>query len=132
MVKPVDPFERSEFDGFEAAPRPTSVDHLGLVEAVDHLGQSIVVAVSDAADRRLYPGFGEALGVLDGQILRSAVAMMDDAAPMGRSSIVKRLFQRVKYEAGMRRPAGPPADDPPGVGIDDKGDVDEPRLRLAT
>jgi len=27
----------------------------------------------------------------------------------------------------MSRPAGPPADDPPSIGIDDEGDVDEPR-----
>lgn len=27
----------------------------------------------------------------------------------------------------MRRSAGSPADDPPGVGIDDEGDIDEPR-----
>ena len=40
MVEPVDPFERGVFDGFKAAPRSTPVDHLGLVEAVDRLGQS--------------------------------------------------------------------------------------------
>jgi hypothetical protein len=52
MVEPVDPFERGIFDSFEAAPRSTPVDHLGLVEAVDGLGQSVVVAVADAANRR--------------------------------------------------------------------------------
>ena len=45
-------------------------DHFGLVEAVDCLGQSVVVAVADAADRRLDPGFGKALGVLDRHVLR--------------------------------------------------------------
>ena len=44
VVEPVDPLERGIFDGFEAAPRPASVDHLGFVEAVDGLGQSVVVA----------------------------------------------------------------------------------------
>jgi hypothetical protein len=29
------------------------MDHLGLVEAVDGFGESIVIGISDAADRRL-------------------------------------------------------------------------------
>jgi len=40
--------------------------------------------------------------------------MMDEAAPVGRPSIVKRRFQGIEDEAGMRRPAGPPANDRPG------------------
>lgn len=52
--------------------------------------------------------------------------MMDEAVPMGRPAIVKRLFQGIEDEAGMRRPAGSPANDPPDVCIDDEGDVDEP------
>jgi hypothetical protein len=45
---------------------------------------------------------------------------------MGRPAIMQRLFQGIEDEAGMRRPAGPPAYDPPSIGIDDQGDVDEP------
>ena len=103
------------------------MDDLSLVEAVDCLGQSVVIAVADPANRGLDPGLGEALGVLDGHILRPAVAMMDEPAPMGRPTIVKRLFQGIEDEAGMSCPAGPPTDDPPGIGIDDECDVDEPR-----
>lgn len=62
MVEPVDPFEGRVFHRFEAPPRPTPMDHLGLVEAIDGLSQSIVTAVADAADRGLDPGFREALG----------------------------------------------------------------------
>ena len=102
------------------------MDDLGLVEAVDHLGQGVVVAVPDTADRWLDPSFGKALGVLDGHVLRPAVAMMNEAAPMGRPAIMKCLLQG-EHEVGMRRSAGPPTDDPPGVGIDDEGDVDKPR-----
>jgi hypothetical protein len=43
------------------------------VKAVDRLGQSVVVAFADAADRRLDPGFGEALGIFDREILAAAV-----------------------------------------------------------
>lgn len=69
MIEPVDPLERGVLDSFEAAPRAASVDYLGLVKAIDRLGQSVVVAVADAADRRLDAGLGEAFGVLDGYIL---------------------------------------------------------------
>ncbi len=50
VVEPVDPFESGHLDGFEAAPRAASMDHLGLVEAVDGLGQRVVVGIADTAD----------------------------------------------------------------------------------
>ena len=64
-VEPVDPFERGELDGLEAAPWSTTVDDLGLVEAVDGFGQGVIVAVANAASRGLEPGFGQTLGVFD-------------------------------------------------------------------
>ena len=123
MVEPVDPFERGLLNGFEAAPRSSPVDHFGFVEAVDRLGQRVIVA----ADRWFDPGLGEALGVFDRNVLRSTVAMMNETASMGGPAVMKRLFRSIEDEAGMRRRAGAPAYDPFGVGIDDKGDVDEPR-----
>ena len=53
--------------------------------------------------------------------------MMDQAAAMGRPAIVQRLFQSIEDEAAMRRPSGSPADDPPSISVDDKGDVVGPR-----
>jgi hypothetical protein len=38
---------------------------------------------------------------------------------------MKRLFQSVQDKVRMCCPAGPPADDPPGVSVDDEGDIDE-------
>jgi hypothetical protein len=38
---------------------------------------------------------------------------------------MERLFESVQDKVGMRRSAGPPADDPPRVGVDDEGDIDE-------
>ena len=46
--------------------------------------------------------------------------MMDEAAATYRASVVKRLFQGIEDEAGMRRAAYPPADDTPGECIDDE------------
>ena len=51
--------------------------------------------------------------------------MVHEPAAMDRPSIMQSLLQRVEHEAGVRRARHPPADDPPGVGVDDEGDVDE-------
>ncbi|ESW70531.1 hypothetical protein X773_28050 [Mesorhizobium sp. LSJC285A00] len=45
------------------------MDHLGLVKAFDRFGESIVVAVADAAYRRLDAGLRQALGVSDRDVL---------------------------------------------------------------
>ena len=69
MVEPVDPFERGVFDRLERPPRPTPVDHLGLVKAIDRLGQSVVIAVADATDGWLDPCLGKPFGVFDRDVL---------------------------------------------------------------
>jgi hypothetical protein len=51
VVEPVHPPEPGELDCLDAAPRSTPTDHLGLEQAVDGLGESVVVAVADTADR---------------------------------------------------------------------------------
>ena len=45
------------------------MDDLGFVEAVDRLGESIVIGVADAADGRLDAGLSQALGVFDRDVL---------------------------------------------------------------
>jgi hypothetical protein len=47
IVEPVDPFQGGELDGFQVSPRAAAPDHLGLVEAVDGLGEGIVVTNPD-------------------------------------------------------------------------------------
>ena len=125
MVEPVNPFERRELDGFEISPWPTPMDHLGLVETVDGFGESIVIGISDAADRRLHASFSQALGVFDRDVLAAPVAMVHEPAAMNRPSIMQRLFQRIEHEARMRRAGSPPTNDPAGIGVDDEGNVDE-------
>ena len=63
VVEPVDPSESGELHRLEAAPRSAPMDHLGLEQPDDGLGQSVIVAVSDAADGRLDTRLGEALRV---------------------------------------------------------------------
>ena len=36
------------------------------------------------------------------------------------------LFEGIENEPGMRGGADPPANDPPGIGVDNEGDIDEP------
>ena len=127
IVEPVDPAQCGELDGLEAPPRPAPVDDLGLVETVDRLGECVVVAVSDAADRRLDAGLGKALGVADADILGPAIRMMHEPAAMKGPPFVQGLFKSIEDEARMCRPAHPPADDAAGIGVDHEGDVDEAR-----
>ncbi len=51
--------------------------------------------------------------------------MVHETAALDRPPRVQGLLQRVEHEAGVRRPAHPPADNAPGIGIDHKGHIDE-------
>jgi hypothetical protein len=53
-----------------------TMDDLGLVEAIDRLGECVVIAVTDVADGGLDAGFSQPFGVANAHILRSAVAMV--------------------------------------------------------
>jgi len=54
-VVPVHPAQGGQLEVLDGLPGPTAgrpVDQFGLVEAVDRLGQGVVVAVPDRSDRR--------------------------------------------------------------------------------
>jgi hypothetical protein len=121
VVEPIHPFQGRELDGLEAAPWPAPMDHLSLVETVDGFGESVVIGISDTADRRLDTSFSQALGVLNGYALASSVAVVYEPATMERPSIMQCLL----HEVCMRRARGSPAYDPAGIGVDDKGNVDK-------
>src|SRR4051794_41433341 len=53
--------------------------------------------------------------------------MVHETATLDRPARVQGLLKRVEHEAGVRRPAHPPADDATGIGIDHEGHVDEAR-----
>jgi transposase InsO family protein len=67
IVEPVDPFERGELDGLNAAPRAAGANDLGLEQPDHRFGERVVVRIADAADRTLDPGRRQALGVADRQ-----------------------------------------------------------------
>src|SRR5438270_11375789 len=103
------------------------MDDLGLVEAIDGLGQRVVVAVADAAYGWLDTGFCQAFSVFDRHVLASHIAVVHQPGAIDRPPFMQSLLQRVEHEARVRRPWRTPTDDAPGVGIDDNGDVYEPR-----
>jgi len=81
-------------------------------------------AVADAADRWLDPGFCQPFGVSDRNVLHAAVAVVHEIT-VDRAPVVQRLIERVEDEPGLGAARDPPADDAPGEGGDDQGDVDE-------
>ena len=127
VVEPVDPFECRELDGLQRFPRSAPTDDLGLVKAVDGFGERVVIAVADSADGWFDASLNQAFGVFDRDILAAAVTVMDEPAAMDGPALVQGLLQRIEDEAGMGCPADPPADDPPGEGVDDEGDIDDPK-----
>src|SRR3954453_8434554 len=107
VVEPVGPFESGELDRFEAAPGAAPMDQLGFVEAVDGFGEGVVVAVTDAANRRLDARRGKPLGILDRDVLHTAV--MDEAAAPDGPALVQGLLQCIQYQAGVSRAGDTPA-----------------------
>jgi hypothetical protein len=55
VVEPVDVAQGGELQLVEGAPGPVASDELGLVQPDGRLGQAVVVAVTDAADRGAAP-----------------------------------------------------------------------------
>ena len=76
VVEPVDPLEGCELHRFEAAPRASVSNHLGLVQPDDGLREGVVIRIANAPDRLLDAGLGQAFGVADGQVLRPPDALM--------------------------------------------------------
>ena len=78
VVVPVDPFEGGELDGVQAAPRSTTPDQFLLVQLVERFGGSVVVGITDGADRGLDACLGKALGVANRDVLTSFVGMVNE------------------------------------------------------
>ena len=69
MVEPVDPFGGRQFDFLDGAPWLARSDQLGFVQAVDGLGQRVVIGAADRSDRGLDASLGEPFGKPDGRVL---------------------------------------------------------------
>jgi hypothetical protein len=69
VVEPVDPFEGGDLDVLDGPPGPAWLDQFGLVEAVDRLGEGVVVAVARASDRGVDAGLDQSVGERDRGVL---------------------------------------------------------------
>ena len=103
------------------------MDDLGVVGTIDGLGQSVVVAVADAAGRWFDPGFPEALAILDRNVLAAAVTVVDKAASMAWPTIMDRSLERIHHETGVCGSVYPSPQDGAGLYIDHERDIDEAR-----
>jgi hypothetical protein len=99
VIEAVYPFQGCKLDGFDWPPWSVPMDDLGLVEAVDRFGESIVVAVADAADGGLDAGLRQALGVLDRDVLGCRGRCDAQAAAMDGPPIMESLLQHIKHKA---------------------------------
>jgi len=95
VVEPVHPFQRGVFHGLEAAPRTATMDDFGLEQAVDRLCQRVVVAVTDATDRRFDARFCQSFSVFDRQILVAAVAVVNQPRALDRAALMDHLFEGI-------------------------------------
>ena len=125
MIKPVDPRERRELDGLQVSPRAFPLNHLRLEEPDHGFRKGIVIGIAPAAHRRRDPGLRQPLRVAHRQVLRAAVAVMDELGEAVPTAVINRLFQGIQDEIGAQRRRDPPADDVPSEDIDDEGDVHE-------
>ena len=123
VVKPGHPFEGGQFQSFFRFPRCPAVNQLGFVQAVDGLGQGVVVAVTATAHRGCNFGLCQPLGVANSDVLRPSVGVVGQRPITLGSAGVQRLLQRIQNEVSAHRTADPPTDDAPGAHINDKGHV---------
>lgn len=69
VVEPVDPFQGCDLDLLEIAPGAAGFDQFGLVEAVDRLRESVVVAGASGPDRGVDAGIDEPFSERDRGVL---------------------------------------------------------------
>ena len=93
------------------------------MQAADHPGQGVVVAVTFTAHRWLDVRCGQSFAVLGGHLLRSTVAVVDQSIGMLGRAGVQGLLQRIENEVRARGVALPPADDPASADVHHKGYV---------
>ena len=120
------PGQGGQLDLVGGVPGAAGADQLGLVQAVDRLGQRVVVAVASGADRADRAGLGEPLGVADAQVLPAAVGVVDQPVQAGIGAGPDGHLQGVQGQAGPQGAGDAPADDGAAVGVDDERGVAEP------
>jgi hypothetical protein len=99
------------------------MDQLRFVQAVDGLGQGVVVAVTSAADRRLDTGLHQPLRLANGDILRSSVGVVNQGIRARLAKGLQRLLEDIQHEVGGHGLTDAPAHDAPDDHVVHKGHV---------
>ena len=110
VVIPVDPFQGFPFDLTSGLPGAEELDDLGLEQADDAFGESIVIEITDAADRGVDARPGQPFGVSNRQVLATSVAVMDQLVSLGWCPLADGLIQGIQHESGGHRSRDAPAD----------------------
>ena len=92
---------------------------LGLDRAADRFGQGVVMTIACAAHRGRDPGLRQALSVANGQVVRAPVAMGNQPHALDRATFMDSLLEGLEDDPGTSGRADPPADDLPGMGVDE-------------
>ena len=131
VVKPGHPFERGKFHrlfGFSMGLGDGSVRlcrgrcSFRRARYVPRAGFALV-AIDLASHRWLDAGFGQTLAIANGNVLRPAIAMMNQRAVTLMLPRVERPLQGIEHKVRAHRAADAPADNASGKDVDDKGYV---------
>jgi hypothetical protein len=89
------PVEGCKLDSLAGLTRSPTVNQLCFVEAIDRLGQSVVVTVAATANRRFDPRFGQSLGVVNAHVPGPTIRVVNERVAVGLS-FVERLLQGIQ------------------------------------
>ena len=77
-VVPADPLGRGGHDVDEFGP-VSAVDQLGFVDRIERFGHGVVVGVAPRTDRGYNVVVGQSVGVVNGPVLHTTIAVMDQS-----------------------------------------------------
>lgn len=126
-VPSVDPAHGGDLDRLGGLPDSLGVDQLGLEQAVDGLGQGVVVGVSEGADRCGDPGGDQRVEVRQKNVLGSSIAVMDQSALAAHDATGQQcVLQRQQGQAvDVENRSDRRSDDLASAYVGDDGDAAE-------
>src|SRR5207247_1479822 len=83
-------------------PGSEPANDLRLIQPDHRFGERVVVRIPTAADRRRNARVGEAIGVAHREILRAAVAIMDQPVRCVAAPVIDRLLQGIEEKSVTR------------------------------
>ena len=113
------PFHGLPFESAFAFPRAGMLDDFRIEQSDDRFGQCVVAAVRDASDGHADSGFGEPIGVSDGQTMHASVRVAGQGAHR-RMPLADGLVEGVEDEAGRHQGRKALSHDLPSEDVEDE------------